>query len=78
MFCPCPETLCEAKFKGDELIYVGNFKAAQYSDSGMGVVAFIHIYSENWEQDTKPKDLKNLLYIQKRSTKSCIQGGCGC
>jgi hypothetical protein len=32
------------------------------------LAAFYQIYNENWEQKAEQKDLKNMQFVQKRST----------
>jgi hypothetical protein len=52
-FCPYPE------FKDNRLIWWNNFQGSQQLGCGV-IVAFNQVYSENYEQKEKQKNLKNL------------------
>jgi hypothetical protein len=62
IFCACPETLWESKFKGDELIYLVEESLRQPSIQAVAwllLAAFSQIYSENWKQ-MEQKYLKSM------------------
>lgn len=60
--CPCPETLCKAKFKGDGLINLVEEISRQHSTQVVAwiLLAFSQVYCETGEQKAEWKDMKNL------------------
>lgn len=80
-FCPCLETLWEAKFKGDGLISLVEEISRQHSFQAVALVlltAFSQIYKENPGQAAEQRGLENFQFDQNKSLCKVGEGIYGC
>ncbi|KAG3294960.1 hypothetical protein H1C71_041965 [Ictidomys tridecemlineatus] len=62
-FCQCPEMLCEAEFKGDAVVHLGEEIPRQPSiKSGVWILwtAFSQVHREDQEESEELTDFKNV------------------